>query len=358
MLDEFPVETPEDVPINTGPPQLEGFDPEIPDVEPIRSNATTYPPNTPTASRYALRRLGERPVTFPARGAAMVGLLAVVLVVAVAWRLMRDPYQNTFQAHPAERGSQAFGYATLGGAQPKIEHTDQGGRANLPARTQEIVVPDLIVGSAASRPKNMASAPAETRRQSQIRREQAPVDANERIASRSPQGPTPLFKEPLAPALLEEILPLARFTPAGEVAPSTGIDRVMPSGRPNAMSIPEMIVDEEPAVRDVIREYEKAYEQLDAAAAKRVWPAVDERALARAFSGLKSQRLTFAPCDIDITDNGARASCRGYATYVRRVGNTIGQIQQGDWRFVLRKSNTSWQIDSVRLQPLPYGSNE
>ncbi len=116
----------------------------------------------------------------------------------------------------------------------------------------------------------------------------------------------------------------------------------------NIAPVRTVLVDETSAIQNVIRRYESAYERLDAAAAKEIWPSLDERALANAFAGLSSQTLTLQPCRVDVTSSSAVALCSGYATYVGRVGNRAGQIQRRTWRFQLRKSGESWQIGSVQ----------
>jgi hypothetical protein len=118
------------------------------------------------------------------------------------------------------------------------------------------------------------------------------------------------------------------------------------------------VVDDAAAIRNTIQRYRAAYENLDATAAKDVWPSVDERALARAFAGLQSQSLTLRPCQIDVSGSGARALCRGSARYVGRVGNKSSSVQPREWRFGLHKTSDGWQIDSVHTQTADYGSNE
>jgi len=110
------------------------------------------------------------------------------------------------------------------------------------------------------------------------------------------------------------------------------------------------IPDEQPAVRSALYKYQAAYHALDASAAKRIWPAVDERALARAFSGLESQTMTFDSCTINVDTDRAHASCTGHTHYVGRVGNRTGQIQSRDWTFQLSKAGDEWRIDSVRTR--------
>jgi hypothetical protein len=99
-----------------------------------------------------------------------------------------------------------------------------------------------------------------------------------------------------------------------------------------------------------LHRYEAAYDKLDAAAAKRIWPGVNERALARAFSGLSSQRLRLDPCSVEVTGDNAIASCRGLARYVGRVGGKAAQVQERTWTLQLRRiANDNWQIGSVDI---------
>jgi hypothetical protein len=104
------------------------------------------------------------------------------------------------------------------------------------------------------------------------------------------------------------------------------------------------------AVRALLDRYRNAYERLDANAAKRVWPGVNQRALERAFSDLEWQTLAFEQCRIDVTNDRGTAHCQGRATYVGRVGTRAPQTQVRDWTFQLSKAGTNWGIDSVRAQ--------
>ena len=109
-------------------------------------------------------------------------------------------------------------------------------------------------------------------------------------------------------------------------------------------------VSEEAAVRNVLELYRGAYQQLDAQAARRVWPNLDERRLARAFSDLESQTLDFDECRIDVANVKSIARCRGRATYVGRVGRRTAQTQARRWTFELLKTGERWAIDSVSAQ--------
>jgi len=100
----------------------------------------------------------------------------------------------------------------------------------------------------------------------------------------------------------------------------------------------------EEAIGEVLERYVDAYNRLDARAARRVWPSVDERALARAFAGLESQGLTFEACDLAVDDDEATARCRGRARFVPRVGDRDAISQPRQWTFRLREGTAGWHI--------------
>jgi hypothetical protein len=108
-----------------------------------------------------------------------------------------------------------------------------------------------------------------------------------------------------------------------------------------------VIVPDETLVRSLLERYRGAYERLDADAAKTIWPSVDERRLARAFSDVQSQSMTFDNCRIHISDARALAFCQGTATYVARVGNRSARSQPRRWTFEVQKSGENWTIDKV-----------
>jgi hypothetical protein len=188
----------------------------------------------------------------------------------------------------------------------------------------------------------------------------------DRKAAIAPSAATPV-QPPVAvapePAERSQVAQVAQVAQVPQVAPVVAVANVetAPTAPRRAVEFladtPQVnivpvrtiaVVDETPAIQDVIRRYESAYERLDAAAAKQIWPSLDERALASAFAGLASQTLTLQPCRVDVTNRSAVASCNGYATYVGRVGNKAGQIQRRTWKFQLLKSPDGWQIGSVQ----------
>jgi hypothetical protein len=144
---------------------------------------------------------------------------------------------------------------------------------------------------------------------------------------------------PAAPAPMREaaVVPVAVAlapTAAPEVAMVTAAVEIGPS-------------DEE-RIRTTLARWRTAYSQLDARAAKHVWPSVDERALERAFQALKSQDVSFDRCNFTVNDASAQADCTGRSSYVPRVGNQTPRTLPREWRFQLRRFDEGWTISSAR----------
>lgn len=110
-----------------------------------------------------------------------------------------------------------------------------------------------------------------------------------------------------------------------------------------APATPAVRVDPREPVRRAIERYRAAYQQLDAAAARAVWPGVDEDALARAFGSLTAQEIWFNDCAITVLGETADATCTGSARIVPKVGGG-SQSTSRTWRFTLRQAGEGWQI--------------
>jgi hypothetical protein len=102
-------------------------------------------------------------------------------------------------------------------------------------------------------------------------------------------------------------------------------------------------------VRSVLSRYESAFSQLDAGAAARLYPAVDRKALSRAFSTLSAQQIRFDDCRIQVTQATARATCAGKASWTPKVGGGPRE-EARHWQFDLKQVGGDWQIGSVRVQ--------
>ena len=120
-----------------------------------------------------------------------------------------------------------------------------------------------------------------------------------------------------------------------------------------ARVVPETIptaAREEDRIRSALASFQTAYTQLNAKAARAVWPTVDERALARAFEGLKSQQLVFDWCELIVRVAEASAACRGRSTFVPRVGAQSPRTYAAEWKFHLKKIEEEWRIDSASFR--------
>ncbi|MGH9162689.1 MAG: hypothetical protein ACRD2X_22195 [Vicinamibacteraceae bacterium] len=102
-----------------------------------------------------------------------------------------------------------------------------------------------------------------------------------------------------------------------------------------------------PDIERVVRAYQESYNQLDASSTALVWPTVDTGALARAFSTLVAQQLSFDRCKFDVEGGTATASCAGALRYVQRIGDPTPQVQQMSWAFQLERTDRGWQIEEV-----------
>jgi hypothetical protein len=121
-----------------------------------------------------------------------------------------------------------------------------------------------------------------------------------------------------------------------------------PPARPVSAAVIAAVDTDEVDIRSALTRFRTAYSQLDARAARDVWPSVDARALERAFQSLKSQDLRFDRCDLTVNGTRAQASCRGRATYVPRIGDQSPRFTAREWTFELRKADERWTIASAR----------
>jgi hypothetical protein len=150
----------------------------------------------------------------------------------------------------------------------------------------------------------------------------SPVRAVEPAPSPAPSAPPPA---PTAP-------PPA---PAAAPPPAT-------PARPPEPAAPSPLEARAP-IRNVIQDYADAYSRLDSSAVKRVFPSINERALASGFSGLKSQIVHVLNEQFQsLTDSEATVSCTWDVNFVPKVGG-----QQHDTRTItlrLQKTNSGWVI--------------
>jgi hypothetical protein len=172
----------------------------------------------------------------------------------------------------------------------------------------------------------------------------------------------PVIGVPTQPITPPPALSLASPTPMTPAAPSS----LAPNEPPvSAAALPELLLPP-PATagevadapesldrRDVtapLNAYAHAFAQLDARAARAVWPSVDERALARAFAGLASQDIAFDDCAIKVQGARADAACRGTASYVAKVGKDDRRVEPRTWQFQLERAGDAWKIATAEAR--------
>jgi hypothetical protein len=125
-----------------------------------------------------------------------------------------------------------------------------------------------------------------------------------------------------------------------------------PSASRVARALPVAPRQEEESILQVLHEYETAVGRKDPVAAKAVWPALDDRALARAFNDLQSHSLALEDCGVTVANSNAaaRARCQGVATYLPKVGRRKPISASHEWTFNLAKSGGDWQIESAKIR--------
>ncbi len=299
------------------------------------------------------------------RAASAVGMLAVgvTLVVGLEWiRPATQAVAADAVTTPTTGAGSVAGEAGLSPAPPEAVSAEPASSIATPVATDEIepevepspemvVRPEMVPPSGVRRISTYAvpaaAAPRPTFR--------APVDAGTALQPRGEvpddyvaPRPRPDNRPQTAPYSAAAATPVAPVTPAASIArqpaplsplvpPSTGLGTTVRA-------------DDTRSVTQVLNQYARAYGQLDASAARAVWPTVDERALARAFSGLESQSVSFDDCNIDVHGATANASCRGRASYRGKVGNRDVRVEPRTWQFDLKRDGDAWKIQTAEAR--------
>jgi len=168
-----------------------------------------------------------------------------------------------------------------------------------------------------------------------------------------PTRPLPALAAPRVTmsVAVDRTSPAAAPTPTPVVAPPSPMRAAVPAAAldtPARLETPMRPTTQEDNVRDILMRWRTAYSQLDARAAKGVYPALDQRALERAFQNLKSQDVRFDHCELKLRDESAQADCVGRATYVPRIGSQTPITAPRAWRFDLKLDDRGWTIASAR----------
>ena len=291
-------------------------------------------------SRVHARRWLSTSMTLIALSASF--FVGVVLVTEVLDRMNRASFTSVGPSG-SDVGSDAAPVALVTAplaARPSVV-------ATRPARYPSVVEPRVAsFGPVPAPPSPAASlsavrAPATERAPRQIEPvllEASPVapEAAPVVLATAPSRPS-LGAPPVAPP------PAAAPSAAAAVAAPTGAEA--PVAPP-----PPRVPTEADQIGGVLTRYRGAFNALDPAAARGVWPSVDERALGRAFAGLAEQEVNFAQCAIEVAGVRAAAHCIGNARYVPKIGSRTPQTTTRQWRFDLQKIDDRWVIEAVEVR--------
>ncbi len=233
-----------------------------------------------------------------------------------------------------------------------------------PSRLPVAPTPSPVRAASEPNVTTPSSRPTETPAASTVREAvNMPVDRTQADApAASPSAPPPAINPPAMPAP-ESVVAGAAPPPVSPSPPAPAVVNPPASASPSAAEAPASSpaaaaaaipsstrAADIQAVERVLGRYRAAYERLDAAAARSVWPKVNSSALERAFAQLEQQGMSFDRCEIGIYGALAQASCSGTSRYVPRTGSKTPRVDRRQWTFRLRKGTEDWTIDSVEVR--------
>jgi hypothetical protein len=201
--------------------------------------------------------------------------------------------------------------------------------------------------------RNIPAMVARSGRSSQTRSD-PPLHQRAEVVSLRPAGPETAAVETATPLSAPAVVPdEPAATTIETAAPFRSESSPSPSIVSSASRAPSsevaVAMTETAAVRTVLNRYQRAFSDLDAGAAKTIWPSVDERGLSRAFGQLERQQIILDACNVEVVGEHAAASCGGRATYVPRVGSKAARVEIRRWAFTLRKTGYGWIIETIDL---------
>ena len=334
--------------------------PELPSIElripepPSPELPIFEPPSPEPASPEA--RIFETPSPEPRTNWLPRVAAAALIVGALAWFAVPRAFGPSAGTH-ADATRAVAGPSTTGET-PSPATTSP---ASEPAAAGSAALPDVRiaveeVAAATSAPPPPATAPAAT---VETAAAATALVGREIPEARSTTNVPPLETAPPAAARIETpdapvlppAIPVTTEAPLAEAASVPLAAPPPPRARAEA-AVNEPVRDLPPAravispdagVRAILARYESAYTRLDVDAAGSVWPALDRRALARAFDGLASQRVSLGSCDVNVAGETAVAACNGSATWTPKVGGGT-RTQARQWEFRLKYVAGGWQI--------------
>jgi hypothetical protein len=314
-----------------------------PDQSPAPPLPVASPDPLPRKAQAWLLRFG------PAWSVGAAAVLCALAVLAAAW-----------STRAGGTDSESLRHATLerlGGMPP----SDRSSTADLPVRSNPGEVSASSRAPAGAAVENRDGRPP-GREVESLPSDDAVMGVSAGMTARGTDPSTPPVT-PAEPSTIETFtaaVPAPDETGLEDPIPATAVPAASPGVEPAALPAVEMRAASRPAdvsdasvpadtdaVRRTLDAYRAAYERLDVGAAVEVWPTVDRRALARAFSTLESQDVRLGECDIEVAEATAIARCQGTVRFVRAFGSRDPVNAPTGWVFRMRKSGASWTIEDV-----------
>jgi hypothetical protein len=308
--------------------------PAAPELAEIEDRLAALPTLAPPLSSRALLR--TRTI-----GAVMMLLTGITLLTGIEW--MRTPA-------PANTSTPAITSPELRIAAPVTPVAEPPVTIVSPPPTHEIAEPDPIGTSGlerAIRSQGPVVLPQPTFRQASTQRIPSGEIPDDFVFRPAPPRPRQLVSGETPDDFVFQP-PAGRGQLAGSRQPALSMSRQATPGAASAFVRREPT--DQTRVRSVLNQYARAYGQLDAGAAREVWPSVNEGALARAFAGLASQNVAFDDCQIDVRGVTANASCRGRTSFIGKAGNGEPRTESRTWRFELRRDGDAWKIENAEAR--------
>lgn len=315
-------------------------EPDEPSAPPLPVTSPDPPPRKAPA---LLLRFG------PAGSVGAAAVLCGLAVLAAAW-----------STRAGDTDSESLRQATLErlGGMPS---SDRSSTPDLPSRSNrgEVSVSSRVAAGAGAEDRD---GPQPRRDVESTSSDDAAMSVSAGTAARGTDSSpsTATLPEPSTDETFAAAVPASDESPLEDPIPATAVPPVSPGVEPAALPAVEMRAASRPAdasgdsaladtdaVRRTLEAYRAAYERLDVGAAVNVWPTVDRRALARAFSTLESQAVRLGECEIEVADATAIARCQGTVRFVRAFGSRDPVSAPTGWVFRMRKAGTSWTIEDV-----------
>jgi hypothetical protein len=310
--------------------------PNAPELEDVENRLTAIPVLTAPATAFLRSR---------AVGAVMLLLIGISLLMGIDW------IRSTSPAAPDTLPLAVAPATPVATPAITVSEPAQAPVTIVPPPAAEELAPQEVVGTSGL-DRAIHAEPAPTIRPQPFRAAST-LDTRMSVESR-PQpvlnGETPddfVFVPP--PPAVSRPAAVRTAPSPGNGAPLAATPAAAVSAAASIITRPETSGDQT-RVAAVLSQYARAYGQLDAGAAREVWPTVNERALARAFAGLASQDVAFDDCQIDVIGTKANASCRGKASYVGKIGSGEQRTEARTWRFELRRDGEAWKIENAEAR--------